>query len=107
MQEWLLPNPPPMSQWVRKTVLLLDTEKDIRLETVSPGDILSTYEWTGPTLWLQWSSVVYKREIGRTEKVPRAQICLNHDFLPYETFEDLQEKFLMTVKNGQGFERMN
>ncbi|XP_078540998.1 E3 ubiquitin-protein ligase NEDD4 isoform X2 [Lissotriton helveticus] len=92
-------------QWFWKAVLLMDSEKRIRLlqfvtgtSRVPMNGFAELYGSNGPQLFTveQW---------GTPEKLPRAHTCFNRlDLPPYESFEDLWEKLHIAIENAQGFD---
>uniref|UniRef100_H3B712 HECT-type E3 ubiquitin transferase n=1 Tax=Latimeria chalumnae TaxID=7897 RepID=H3B712_LATCH len=95
----------PVIQWFWKTVLLMDSEKRIRLlqfvtgtSRVPMNGFAELYGSNGPQLFTieQW---------GTPDKLPRAHTCFNRlDLPPYESFEDLREKLHTAIENAQGFD---
>ncbi|XP_010217603.1 PREDICTED: E3 ubiquitin-protein ligase NEDD4 isoform X1 [Tinamus guttatus] len=92
-------------QWFWKAVLMMDSEKRIRLlqfvtgtSRVPMNGFAELYGSNGPQLFTveQW---------GTPEKLPRAHTCFNRlDLPPYESFEDLWDKLLLAIENTQGFD---
>ncbi|XP_069480984.1 E3 ubiquitin-protein ligase NEDD4 isoform X2 [Ambystoma mexicanum] len=92
-------------QWFWKAVLLMDSEKRIRLlqfitgtSRVPMNGFAELYGSNGPQLFTveQW---------GTPDKLPRAHTCFNRlDLPPYETFEDLWDKLHIAIENAQGFD---
>ncbi|XP_019389071.1 PREDICTED: E3 ubiquitin-protein ligase NEDD4 isoform X1 [Crocodylus porosus] len=92
-------------QWFWKAVLMMDSEKRIRLlqfvtgtSRVPMNGFAELYGSNGPQLFTieQW---------GTPEKLPRAHTCFNRlDLPPYDSFEDLWEKLLLAIENTQGFD---
>ncbi|XP_074474586.1 E3 ubiquitin-protein ligase NEDD4 isoform X2 [Sebastes fasciatus] len=92
-------------QWFWKTVLLMDSEKRIRLlqfvtgtSRVPMNGFKELYGSNGPQLFTieQW---------GTRDKLPRAHTCFNRlDLPPYESFEELREKLHIAIENAQGFD---
>ncbi|XP_065268663.1 E3 ubiquitin-protein ligase NEDD4 isoform X2 [Emys orbicularis] len=92
-------------QWFWKAVLMMDSEKRIRLlqfvtgtSRVPMNGFAELYGSNGPQLFTveQW---------GTPEKLPRAHTCFNRlDLPPYESFEDLWDKLLIAIENTQGFD---
>ncbi|XP_043934900.1 E3 ubiquitin-protein ligase NEDD4 [Protopterus annectens] len=95
----------PVIQWFWKAVLLMDSEKRIRLLQFVTGTsrlpmngFAELYGSNGPQLFTieQW---------GAPEKLPRAHTCFNRlDLPPYESFDDLREKLHIAIENAQGFD---
>ncbi|XP_004835401.1 E3 ubiquitin-protein ligase NEDD4 isoform X2 [Heterocephalus glaber] len=92
-------------QWFWKAVLMMDSEKRIRLlqfvtgtSRVPMNGFAELYGSSGPQsftveLW------------GAPEKLPRAHTCFNRlDLPPYESFEELWDKLQMAIENTQGFD---
>ncbi|XP_075431868.1 E3 ubiquitin-protein ligase NEDD4 isoform X1 [Ascaphus truei] len=92
-------------QWFWKAVLMMDSEKRIRLlqfvtgtSRVPMNGFAELYGSNGPQLFTveQW---------GTPEKLPRAHTCFNRlDLPPYESFEDLWDKLHIAIENAQGFD---
>nr|XP_056721637.1 E3 ubiquitin-protein ligase NEDD4 [Euleptes europaea] len=92
-------------QWFWKAVLLMDSEKRIRLlqfvtgtSRVPMNGFSELYGSNGPQLFTieHW---------GSPDKLPRAHTCFNRLDLPaYESFEDLWEKLHVAIENAQGFD---
>uniref|UniRef100_F7E729 E3 ubiquitin-protein ligase NEDD4 n=1 Tax=Callithrix jacchus TaxID=9483 RepID=F7E729_CALJA len=92
-------------QWFWKAVLMMDSEKRIRLlqfvtgtSRVPMNGFAELYGSNGPQLFTveQW---------GTPEKLPRAHTCFNRlDLPPYESFEELWDKLQMAIENTQGFD---
>ncbi|XP_064013634.1 E3 ubiquitin-protein ligase NEDD4 isoform X2 [Pogoniulus pusillus] len=92
-------------QWFWKAVIMMDSEKRIRLlqfvtgtSRVPMNGFAELYGSNGPQLFTveQW---------GTPEKLPRAHTCFNRlDLPPYESFEDLWDKLLLAIENTQGFD---
>ncbi|XP_053933416.1 E3 ubiquitin-protein ligase NEDD4 isoform X1 [Cuculus canorus] len=92
-------------QWFWKAVLMMDSEKRIRLlqfvtgtSRVPMNGFAELYGSNGPQLFTveQW---------GTPEKLPRAHTCFNRlDLPPYDSFEDLWDKLLLAIENTQGFD---
>ncbi|XP_074901435.1 E3 ubiquitin-protein ligase NEDD4 isoform X1 [Buteo buteo] len=92
-------------QWFWKAVLMMDSEKRIRLlqfvtgtSRVPMNGFAELYGSNGPQLFTveQW---------GSPEKLPRAHTCFNRlDLPPYDSFEDLWDKLLLAIENTQGFD---
>ncbi|XP_030044921.1 E3 ubiquitin-protein ligase NEDD4 isoform X2 [Microcaecilia unicolor] len=92
-------------QWFWKAVLMMDSEKRIRLlqfvtgtSRVPMNGFGELYGSNGPQLFTveQW---------GTPEKLPRAHTCFNRlDLPPYESFEDLWDKLHVAIENAQGFD---
>uniref|UniRef100_A0A8C8REM9 E3 ubiquitin-protein ligase n=1 Tax=Pelusios castaneus TaxID=367368 RepID=A0A8C8REM9_9SAUR len=92
-------------QWFWKAVLMMDSEKRIRLlqfvtgtSRVPMNGFAELYGSNGPQLFTveQW---------GTPEKLPRAHTCFNRlDLPPYESYEDLWDKLLIAIENTQGFD---
>ncbi|XP_009070947.1 PREDICTED: E3 ubiquitin-protein ligase NEDD4 isoform X1 [Acanthisitta chloris] len=92
-------------QWFWKAVLMMDSEKRIRLlqfvtgtSRVPMNGFAELYGSNGPQLFTveQW---------GTPEKLPRAHTCFNRlDLPPYDSFEDLWDKLLIAIENTQGFD---
>ncbi|XP_054244091.1 E3 ubiquitin-protein ligase NEDD4 isoform X2 [Indicator indicator] len=92
-------------QWFWKAVVMMDSEKRIRLlqfvtgtSRVPMNGFAELYGSNGPQLFTveQW---------GTPEKLPRAHTCFNRlDLPPYESFEDLWDKLLLAIENTQGFD---
>ncbi|XP_061038072.1 E3 ubiquitin-protein ligase NEDD4 isoform X4 [Eubalaena glacialis] len=92
-------------QWFWKAVLMMDSEKRIRLlqfvtgtSRVPMNGFAELYGSNGPQSFTveQW---------GTPEKLPRAHTCFNRlDLPPYESFEELWDKLQMAVENAQGFD---
>ncbi|XP_074090713.1 E3 ubiquitin-protein ligase NEDD4 isoform X1 [Macrotis lagotis] len=92
-------------QWFWKAVLLMDSEKRIRLlqfvtgtSRVPMNGFAELYGSNGPQFFTveQW---------GTPEKLPRAHTCFNRlDLPPYESFEDLRDKLQIAIENTQGFD---
>ncbi|XP_032153264.1 E3 ubiquitin-protein ligase NEDD4 isoform X3 [Sapajus apella] len=92
-------------QWFWKAVLMMDSEKRIRLlqfvtgtSRVPMNGFAELYGSNGPQLFTveQW---------GTPEKLPRAHTCFNRlDLPPYESFEELSDKLQMAIENTQGFD---
>ncbi|XP_008492119.2 E3 ubiquitin-protein ligase NEDD4 isoform X1 [Calypte anna] len=92
-------------QWFWKAVLMMDSEKRIRLlqfvtgtSRVPMNGFAELYGSNGPQLFTveQW---------GTPEKLPRAHTCFNRlDLPPYDSFEDLRDKLLLAIENTQGFD---
>ncbi|XP_072134563.1 E3 ubiquitin-protein ligase NEDD4-like isoform X1 [Mobula birostris] len=95
----------PVIQWFWKAVLLMDSEKRIRLlqfvtgtSRVPMNGFAELYGSNGPQLFTieQW---------GTPEKLPRAHTCFNRlDLPPYESFEELREKLHLAIENTEGFD---
>ncbi|XP_036049835.1 E3 ubiquitin-protein ligase NEDD4 isoform X4 [Onychomys torridus] len=92
-------------QWFWKAVLMMDSEKRIRLlqfvtgtSRVPMNGFAELYGSNGPQSFTveQW---------GTPDKLPRAHTCFNRlDLPPYESFEELSDKLQMAVENTQGFD---
>ncbi|XP_007479756.2 E3 ubiquitin-protein ligase NEDD4 isoform X2 [Monodelphis domestica] len=92
-------------QWFWKAVLMMDSEKRIRLlqfvtgtSRVPMNGFAELYGSNGPQFFTveQW---------GTSEKLPRAHTCFNRlDLPPYESFEDLWDKLQIAIENTQGFD---
>nr|XP_060611803.1 E3 ubiquitin-protein ligase NEDD4 [Anolis sagrei ordinatus] len=92
-------------QWFWKAVLLMDSEKRIRLLQFVTGTsrlpmngFAELYGSNGPQLFTieQW---------GSPDKLPRAHTCFNRLDLPaYESFEDLWDRLHLAIENAQGFD---
>nr|XP_025740168.1 E3 ubiquitin-protein ligase NEDD4 isoform X4 [Callorhinus ursinus] len=92
-------------QWFWKAVLMMDSEKRIRLlqfvtgtSRVPMNGFAELYGSNGPQSFTveQW---------GSPEKLPRAHTCFNRlDLPPYESFEELWDKLQMAIENTQGFD---
>uniref|UniRef100_A0A7N5KLS4 E3 ubiquitin-protein ligase NEDD4 n=1 Tax=Ailuropoda melanoleuca TaxID=9646 RepID=A0A7N5KLS4_AILME len=92
-------------QWFWKAVLMMDSEKRIRLLQFVTGTsrlpmngFAELYGSNGPQSFTveQW---------GTPEKLPRAHTCFNRlDLPPYESFEELWDKLQMAIENTQGFD---
>uniref|UniRef100_A0A8C6FI74 E3 ubiquitin-protein ligase NEDD4 n=1 Tax=Moschus moschiferus TaxID=68415 RepID=A0A8C6FI74_MOSMO len=92
-------------QWFWKAVLMMDSEKRIRLlqfvtgtSRVPMNGFAELYGSNGPQSFTveQW---------GTSEKLPRAHTCFNRlDLPPYESFEELWDKLQMAIENTQGFD---
>ncbi|XP_068954206.1 E3 ubiquitin-protein ligase NEDD4 isoform X1 [Petaurus breviceps papuanus] len=92
-------------QWFWKAVLMMDSEKRIRLlqfvtgtSRVPMNGFAELYGSNGPQFFTveQW---------GTPEKLPRAHTCFNRlDLPPYESFEDLWDKLQIAIENTQGFD---
>ncbi|XP_021262618.1 E3 ubiquitin-protein ligase NEDD4 isoform X1 [Numida meleagris] len=92
-------------QWFWKAVLMMDSEKRIRLlqfvtgtSRVPMNGFAELYGSNGPQLFTveQW---------GTPEKLPRAHTCFNRlDLPPYDSFEDLWDKLHLAIENTQGFD---
>ncbi|KAM4830204.1 E3 ubiquitin-protein ligase NEDD4 isoform X1 [Urocitellus parryii] len=92
-------------QWFWKAVLMMDSEKRIRLlqfvtgtSRVPMNGFAELYGSNGPQSFTveQW---------GTPEKLPRAHTCFNRlDLPPYESFEELWDKLQMAIENAQGFD---
>ncbi|XP_023084387.1 E3 ubiquitin-protein ligase NEDD4 isoform X1 [Piliocolobus tephrosceles] len=92
-------------QWFWKAVLMMDSEKRIRLlqfvtgtSRVPMNGFAELYGSNGPQSFTveQW---------GTPEKLPRAHTCFNRlDLPPYESFEELWDKLQMAIENTQGFD---
>nr|XP_044620776.1 E3 ubiquitin-protein ligase NEDD4 isoform X2 [Equus asinus] len=95
----------PVIQWFWKAVLMMDSEKRIRLlqfvtgtSRVPMNGFAELYGSNGPQSFTveQW---------GTPEKLPRAHTCFNRlDLPPYESFEELWDKLQMAIENTQGFD---
>nr|XP_045016966.1 E3 ubiquitin-protein ligase NEDD4 isoform X3 [Jaculus jaculus] len=95
----------PVIQWFWKAVLMMDSEKRIRLlqfvtgtSRVPMNGFAELYGSNGPQSFTveQW---------GTPEKLPRAHTCFNRlDLPPYESFEELWEKLQLAIENTQGFD---
>ncbi|XP_013365717.1 PREDICTED: E3 ubiquitin-protein ligase NEDD4 isoform X2 [Chinchilla lanigera] len=95
----------PVIQWFWKAVLMMDSEKRIRLlqfvtgtSRVPMNGFAELYGSNGPQPFTveQW---------GSPEKLPRAHTCFNRlDLPPYESFEELWDKLQMAIENTQGFD---
>ncbi|XP_066448655.1 E3 ubiquitin-protein ligase NEDD4 isoform X1 [Eleutherodactylus coqui] len=95
----------PVIQWFWKAVLMMDSEKRIRLlqfvtgtSRVPMNGFAELYGSNGPQLFTveKW---------GSPEKLPRAHTCFNRlDLPPYESFEDLWDKLHIAIENAQGFD---
>uniref|UniRef100_UPI00358E39BE E3 ubiquitin-protein ligase NEDD4-like isoform X2 n=1 Tax=Myxine glutinosa TaxID=7769 RepID=UPI00358E39BE len=95
----------PVIQWFWKAVLLMDSEKRIRLlqfvtgtSRVPMNGFAELYGSNGPQLFTieLW---------GSPDKLPRAHTCFNRlDLPPYELFEDLRDRLNVAIENAQGFE---
>ncbi|XP_061451913.1 E3 ubiquitin-protein ligase NEDD4 isoform X2 [Rhineura floridana] len=92
-------------QWFWKAVLMMDSEKRIRLlqfvtgtSRVPMNGFAELYGSNGPQLF----TIEYW---GSPEKLPRAHTCFNRLDLPaYESFEDLWDKLHFAIENAQGFD---
>ncbi|XP_033022289.1 E3 ubiquitin-protein ligase NEDD4 isoform X2 [Lacerta agilis] len=92
-------------QWFWKAVLLMDSEKRIRLlqfvtgtSRVPMNGFAELYGSNGPQLF----TIEYW---GSPDKLPRAHTCFNRlDLPPYESFEDLWDKLHFAIENAQGFD---
>ncbi|XP_010607338.1 E3 ubiquitin-protein ligase NEDD4 isoform X2 [Fukomys damarensis] len=92
-------------QWLWKAVLMMDSEKRIRLlqfvtgtSRVPMNGFAELYGSNGPQPFTveQW---------GTPEKLPRAHTCFNRlDLPPYGSFEELWDKLQMAIENTQGFD---
>ncbi|XP_072471987.1 E3 ubiquitin-protein ligase NEDD4-like isoform X2 [Notamacropus eugenii] len=92
-------------QWFWKAVLMMDSEKRIRLlqfvtgtSRVPMNGFAELHGSNGPQFFTveQW---------GTPEKLPRAHTCFNRlDLPPYESFEDLRDKLQIAIENTQGFD---
>ncbi|KAM4829328.1 E3 ubiquitin-protein ligase NEDD4 isoform 3-T3 [Thomomys bottae] len=92
-------------QWFWKAVLMMDSEKRIRLlqfvtgtSRVPMNGFAELYGSNGPQSFTveQW---------GTPEKLPRAHTCFNRlDLPPYGSFEELWDKLQMAIENTQGFD---
>ncbi|XP_038606125.1 E3 ubiquitin-protein ligase NEDD4 isoform X2 [Tachyglossus aculeatus] len=92
-------------QWFWKAVLMMDSEKRIRLlqfvtgtSRVPMNGFAELYGSNGPQFFTveQW---------GSPDKLPRAHTCFNRlDLPPYESFEDLWDKLHVAIENTQGFD---
>ncbi|XP_074150680.1 E3 ubiquitin-protein ligase NEDD4 isoform X3 [Sminthopsis crassicaudata] len=92
-------------QWFWKAILMMDSEKRIRLlqfvtgtSRVPMNGFAELYGSNGPQFFTveQW---------GTPEKLPRAHTCFNRlDLPPYESFEDLWDKLQIAIENTQGFD---
>ncbi|XP_006732092.1 E3 ubiquitin-protein ligase NEDD4 isoform X4 [Leptonychotes weddellii] len=92
-------------QWFWKAVLMMDSEKRIRLlqfvtgtSRVPMNGFAELYGSNGPQSFTveQW---------GTPEKLPRAHTCFNRlDLPPYESFEELWDRLQMAIENTQGFD---
>ncbi|XP_012584236.1 PREDICTED: E3 ubiquitin-protein ligase NEDD4 isoform X2 [Condylura cristata] len=92
-------------QWFWKAVLMMDSEKRIRLlqfvtgtSRVPMNGFAELYGSNGPQSFTveQW---------GTPEKLPRAHTCFNRlDLPPYESFEELWDKLQIAIENTQGFD---
>uniref|UniRef100_A0A8C6RXK5 E3 ubiquitin-protein ligase NEDD4 n=1 Tax=Nannospalax galili TaxID=1026970 RepID=A0A8C6RXK5_NANGA len=92
-------------QWFWKAVLMMDSEKRIRLlqfvtgtSRVPMNGFAELYGSNGPQSFTveQW---------GAPDKLPRAHTCFNRlDLPPYESFEELWDKLQMAIENTQGFD---
>ncbi|XP_052570072.1 E3 ubiquitin-protein ligase NEDD4 isoform X3 [Peromyscus californicus insignis] len=92
-------------QWFWKAVLMMDSEKRIRLlqfvtgtSRVPMNGFAELYGSNGPQSFTveQW---------GTPDKLPRAHTCFNRlDLPPYESFEELSDKLQMAIENTQGFD---
>ncbi|XP_012865488.1 PREDICTED: E3 ubiquitin-protein ligase NEDD4 [Dipodomys ordii] len=92
-------------QWFWKAVLMMDSEKRIRLlqfvtgtSRVPMNGFAELYGSNGPQSFTveQW---------GAPEKLPRAHTCFNRlDLPPYGSFEELWDKLQMAIENTQGFD---
>ncbi|XP_038177015.1 E3 ubiquitin-protein ligase NEDD4 isoform X4 [Arvicola amphibius] len=92
-------------QWFWKAVLMMDSEKRIRLlqfvtgtSRVPMNGFAELYGSNGPQSFTveQW---------GTPDKLPRAHTCFNRlDLPPYESFEELWDKLQMAIENTQGFD---
>nr|KAF6392997.1 NEDD4 E3 ubiquitin protein ligase [Pipistrellus kuhlii] len=92
-------------QWFWKAVLMMDSEKRIRLlqfvtgtSRVPMNGFAELYGSNGPQSFTveQW---------GTPEKLPRAHTCFNRlDLPPYESFEELWDKLQVAIENTQGFD---
>ncbi|XP_028627188.1 E3 ubiquitin-protein ligase NEDD4 isoform X2 [Grammomys surdaster] len=91
--------------WFWKAVLMMDSEKRIRLlqfvtgtSRVPMNGFAELYGSNGPQSFTveQW---------GTRDKLPRAHTCFNRlDLPPYESFEELWDKLQMAIENTQGFD---
>lgn len=91
--------------WFWKAVLMMDSEKRIRLlqfvtgtSRVPMNGFAELYGSNGPQSFTveQW---------GTPDKLPRAHTCFNRlDLPPYESFEELWDKLQMAIENTQGFD---
>ncbi|KAJ6664254.1 hypothetical protein lerEdw1_008473 [Lerista edwardsae] len=92
-------------QWFWKAVLMMDSEKRIRLlqfvtgtSRVPMNGFAELYGSNGPQLF----TIEYW---GTPDKLPRAHTCFNRLDLPsYESFEDLWDKLHLAIENAQGFD---
>ncbi|KAF5925402.1 hypothetical protein HPG69_001847 [Diceros bicornis minor] len=91
-------------QWFWKAVLMMDSEKRIRLlqfvtgtSRVPMNGFAELYGSNGPQSFTveQW---------GTPEKLPRAHTFNRLDLPPYESFEELWDKLQMAIENTQGFD---
>uniref|UniRef100_A0A8D2LS84 E3 ubiquitin-protein ligase n=1 Tax=Varanus komodoensis TaxID=61221 RepID=A0A8D2LS84_VARKO len=90
-------------QWFWKAVLMMDSEKRIRLlqfvtgtSRVPMNGFAELYGSNGPQLFTIecW---------GSPDKLPRAHTCFNRLDLPsYQSFEDLWDKLHLAIENTQG-----
>ncbi|XP_051053363.1 E3 ubiquitin-protein ligase NEDD4 [Phodopus roborovskii] len=91
--------------WFWKAVLMMDSEKRIRLlqfvtgtSRVPMNGFAELYGSNGPQSFTveQW---------GTPDKLPRAHTCFNRlDLPPYESFDELWDKLQMAIENTQGFD---
>ncbi|OXB79978.1 UNVERIFIED_CONTAM: hypothetical protein H355_009793 [Colinus virginianus] len=121
-------------QWFWKAVLMMDSEKRIRLLQFVTGtsrvpmngfaELYGEYlrlhsQLSENMIRIIWSGensstlpagsngpqLFTVEQWGTPEKLPRAHTCFNRlDLPPYDSFEDLWDKLLLAIENTQGFD---
>nr|XP_033775502.1 E3 ubiquitin-protein ligase NEDD4 isoform X3 [Geotrypetes seraphini] len=92
-------------QWFWKAVLMMDSEKRIRLLQFVTGTSRVPMNGFGELYGSNGPQFFTVEQWGTPEKLPRAHTCFNRlDLPPYESFEDLWDKLHVAIENAQGFD---
>ncbi|XP_004709499.1 E3 ubiquitin-protein ligase NEDD4 [Echinops telfairi] len=92
-------------QWFWKAVLMMDSEKRIRLLQFVTGTSRVPMNGFGELYGSNGPQSFTVEQWGTPEKLPRAHTCFNRlDLPPYESFEELWDKLQLAIENTQGFD---
>ncbi|XP_049761213.1 E3 ubiquitin-protein ligase NEDD4 isoform X1 [Elephas maximus indicus] len=92
-------------QWFWKAVLMMDSEKRIRLLQFVTGTSRVPLNGFAELCGSNGPQCFTVEQWGTPDKLPRAHTCFNRlDLPPYESFEELWDKLQMAIENTQGFD---
>ncbi|KAM9183842.1 E3 ubiquitin-protein ligase NEDD4 isoform 1-T1 [Dugong dugon] len=92
-------------QWFWKAVLMMDSEKRIRLLQFVTGTSRVPLNGFAELCGSNGPQSFTVEQWGTPDKLPRAHTCFNRlDLPPYESFEELWDKLQMAIENTQGFD---